>query len=168
MNLDSIYYQNAGIGDFLFIILIFLAVIIQLISQSRKKSELAKAIREKESREEVEDDYWDNEPSGQSQDNSPSGSFFDGLEKVFVPEMPHESPTMNYDIEENKQPEPDIHNPVTSEVELNWELQKDHSALNMNQTVKVEKPILRKRNYKKEFCLKRAVIYSEILNRKYN
>ena len=166
--MESIYFQNAGIGDFLFLILIFLAVIIQAISQSRKKSELAKTIQEKERSKAGEDNYWDDESDEQPQENSHSGSFFDELEKVFVHEMPQESLSMSYDNEENEQSEPEVHSPIISEEELNQELQKNHSALNINQTVKEEKPILRKRNFKKGFCLKKAVIYSEILNRKYN
>ena len=47
MLLDSIHYLNAAIGDYIFLIIIILASIIQAISQNRKKAEIAKAAQQK-------------------------------------------------------------------------------------------------------------------------
>lgn len=168
MYLDSIYYQFAGIGDYIFLIIIVIVVIIQAISQSRKKEELAKAEQQKTRKA-----AWDDEETlmeearEEPRDNSPFGSFFDEIEKVFVPELPHEEQSMNQDDEGHKQLEPPVLSSIISEEELNGELQKDHSALNKNQPVKEEKPVARKGILVTGFSLKKAVIYSEILNRKY-
>ena len=174
MYLDSIHYQSAAIGDYIFLIIIVLASIIQAISQNRKKAEILKAEQQKtRGKARQEEEYEDENPHEQRQEESPFGSFFDEIEKVFIPELPGEeqSGSQNNLPEKetgNQQPvNTTLHSNITEE-ELNLELQKDYSALDKTQQEKEVKPIVRKRFLTAGFDLKRAVIYSEILNRKYS
>jgi hypothetical protein len=57
--------------------------------------------------------------------------------------------------------------PLTEE-ELKRELQKNYSIIGKSHPVKEEELVVRKRIITTGFSLKRAVIYSGILNRKYS
>jgi len=168
------HIQYAAIGDYIFLIIIVLASIIQAISQNKKKAEIARAGQQKAKGQAwQEEDYQEDKPQEQPQEDSPFGSFFDEIEKVFIPELPGEEQSNN----QNNFPEketvnqqsvnPALHSNITEE-ELNKEMQKDHSALAKSQQVKEERPVIKKRFIRAGFDLKKAVIYSEILNRKYS
>jgi hypothetical protein len=174
MPLDSIHYLNAAIGDYIFLIIIILASIIQAISQNRKKTEMAKAIQQK-----TRTDAWQDEEIQQdahqeaTQEESPLGSFFDEIEKVFIPEMPgneqsrSQNSTPDQEIVNQQADRPALHSNIT-EGELQKELQKDYSAIDKNQVPKEVKPVIGRRILAAGFDLKKAIIYSEILNRKYS
>jgi len=174
MYLVSILYQNAAIGDYIFLVIIILASIIQAISQNRKKAEIAKTNQQRS-----EEEAWQNEENQddrsdeQQQEESPFGSLFDEIEKVFTPQLPGDEQSKSQDnlsqksIGNRQSSDTTLHSNITEE-ELNKELQKEHSALDKTQQVREIMPVRKRRFVRAGFDLKKAVIYSEILNRKYS
>jgi hypothetical protein len=174
MLLDSIHYLNAAIGDYIFLIVIILASIIQAISQNRKKAEIAKAEQQK-TREKAwqDEEIQEDKHQEMTQEESPLGSFFDEMEKVFIPELPDNEQSgggngvPDQEIVNQQADNPALNSNIT-EAELQKELHKDYSVIDKIQQSKEANPVVRKRILAAGFDLKKAIIYSEILNRKYS
>ena len=171
MSVVTLQYQSAAIGDYIFLIIVVLASIIQAISKNRKKAELEKADRDDAGNEAWQDEDNQDRPRREPPKNeSPFGSFFDEVEKMIIPEMPKEEPSMDkgyFPETKMKSANATLHSNITEE-ELNKELEKDNSSLNKKQPVVEKNPVKIKRSLREGFSLKKAVIYSEILNRKYS
>ena len=174
MCLDSIQYHYAAAGDYIFLIIIVLASIIQAYTQNKKKAEMKRAVL-------PDDIYNDEQAEGDQNDlprklprnDSPFGSFLDQMEKMLVPDISEREQSRD----DNDIPEKKAVNRVggsitrpsnITEDELNKEMQKNYSALDSYQPLKDSNPVKPKRRFREGFNMKKAVIYSEILNRKYS
>lgn len=174
MSLVTIHYQFAATGDYIFPIIIILAAIFQAFSQNKKKAEIVKANRQKTMGEVWQDEeYQDDSPPQKPRSSSPFGSFFEQIETMLDPDLSKETQSGD----DSHSPQREVVKPAVSsnvmhsnitEDELNKEMQKDHSSLNKNQPVKEKNTVKIRRSIRAGFDMKKAVIYSEILNRKYS
>lgn len=159
--------NTAGFGDYIFIILIILATIAQAVAQQRKKERL-KQLEQNEG-----PDEWQQKPRPNRQrevynpmdekHEEPSGTFFDRMEEIFDP--------IQYSPSE---PEPSYY-----EEELEKEQEKVEEILKKNEATPMpgdvttqsvyhrKKKTSLKKNIRHDFDARKAVIYSEILKRKY-
>ncbi len=163
MDLNFIQYEMNAFGDYIFLIIIVVASIVQAIVQKNKKEEAAKAERRKSvERELQEEDYPEEFPR---QEES-GGTFFEQMERMLMPELPTEEkqPELQPEVPKKKEEivrESSIQNYKMFEGEVH-EFQKNLSGTKSQQTKEPIKP-----RVSRMFNLKKAVIYSEVLNRKY-
>lgn len=163
MDLNFIQLKMNAFGDYIFLIIIVVASIIQAIVQKNKKEEIQKAERRKQIDRELEE----GEPvEGYPMEQEEGGSIFDRMEKMLLPE-PY--------VEEIK---PKIHKTVASKKEeeagkydiQNYKMFEGENA-GPPKTEPEKKSVQRGKMIKpglsRTFDLKKAVIYSEVLNRKY-
>ena len=177
MDLIFIQYQYSAIGDYIFLILIVLASIAQAFSQKKKKDE-AKAQRQRSLNRELDetDDEYERQEDSYDQ---PAGSFLDQMEKMFNPDLPEDEfkpveknviTEKKSDIQEKKEQLAKMQKSLSSyisEEEHKAEIEKEHPGKPLVQQTKEIKPIKIRQRIREGFDLKKAVIYSEVLNRKY-
>jgi len=156
INISVILIQYSGYEDFIFLILIILATAAQAYAQYRKKEMMRKRGEELDGEDAV--------PAGEEEPYSP---IFRKIREAMEDEFFEvEKPS----VEAKK--EPVIKAPEKVKVE---EIIKTEKVIPKGGAIKVEKVVggrkSGKRSYKKlikdNFDLRKAVIYSEILNRKY-
>ena len=165
MKMDVIFIQleMSAFGDYIFLIIIVVASIIQAIVQKNKKEEAQKAERRKQIDRELEDE----EPSEEYPvEREEGGSIFDRMEKMLMPELPSEEikPKVQKTVASKKEEDAakyDIQNYKMFEAK-NAELPRIEANVKSTQPTKQIKPRI-----SSTFNLKKAVIYSEVLNRKY-
>jgi len=174
MCLDFIQYHYAAVGDYIFLIIIVLASIIQAYNQNRKKAEMKRAVLPEEIvNDEQAEGEQDDSPRKLPRNDSPFGSFLDQMEKMLVPDISErEQSGDENDIPEKKAVNRfggSITRPSNiTEDELNMEMQKNYTAFDTYKPSKELNPVKSKRRFREGFNMKKAVIYAEILNRKYS
>jgi len=163
MDVNFIQIKMSAFGDYIFLIIIVIASIVQAIVQKNKKEEAEKAERRKSVEKELEDNE---EPEEYSSGEGTGGSIFENMEKMVIPEL----------LNEEKQPQ--VKEIVDSK---NWENieesinQKYKMFKGENKEIPKIQPETKSPQPKGKinlkifgnFNLKKAVIYSEVLNRKY-
>lgn len=161
--------NTAGFGDYIFLILVIVASVVQAIVQQRKKQRL------KEMEDNNEQQYNHEEPRRQrevynpmdEQREDPFGTLFDRMEEMFDP--------VQYPSAE---PEPQMESSY-DEVKPEFDQKRVEEILKKTQTTKMpgdvtapsvyhkEKKEPLKKSIRRDFDPRKAVIYSEIINRKY-
>jgi hypothetical protein len=147
-------------GDYIFLIILAAASIIQAVIQKNKKEEAQKAERRRKVERELDEtgEFQSREEEG--------GSVFDRMEEEWLPDIPKEEPkpvfqqTVRSKIAE-KSKQFDIQNYKMFEGENmeSPEIQRGTKLISSKSEFK--------QRFTKTFNLKKAVIYSEVLNRKY-
>ena len=172
MNVNAIIFQYAAIGDYLFLIMIAIASIIQAISQNKKKKELQEppqkiTMQTKASVPEV----LETKSETMKGYEAPVHNIFDSIEQFLVPGVEDEKYNWDDDFaaaktaEENKEGE--FESTHQKEIKLNSEIAAQNS-LPISQKNVSDIPIVRyKSRIRDGFNLRKAIVYSEILNRKY-
>ena len=171
MVINSIIIQQAAIGDYLFLIMIVVASIIQAISQNKKK----KVFQEMTQKKDVEThpfvpDVLDKKPETLKGYDSPMDNIFDSIQKMLVPEFESDKHIWGDDY-----PEPAAEKKIddadesfgSSEEKLMHEIEERHTELITPKPVTENQTIRYKSRLMDGFSLRKAVVYSEILNRKY-
>ncbi|GET32404.1 hypothetical protein PbJCM13498_12670 [Prolixibacter bellariivorans] len=160
--------NTAGFGDYIFLILVIVASVVQAIVQQRKKQRLKQM-------EDNGEQYNHEEPKRQrevynpmdEQREDPFGTLFDHMEEMFDPvQYPSNEP------EPQMEPSYDTGKPEIDQKKVE-EILKKAQATKMPGDItapsvyhKEKKDSLRK-NIRRDFDPRKAVIYSEIINRKY-
>jgi len=172
MNINSVLFQTAAIGDYIFLILIVLASIIQAIAQNNKK----KVLLEQEQRRIVQNKSQDPEVMGQKPEtmsgyDAPVDNIFNSIQKVLLPEFEEEQYNWGDDYAEAVTAEKNVkevaENSETSVKKLNPDVAEKHTMLFPQKSVSDITATSFKSGIRNGFNLRKAVIYSEILNRKY-
>lgn len=172
MNISSVLFQTAAIGDYLFLILVVLASIIQAIAQNNKK----KVLLEQEQRRIVQNESQVSEVIGQKPEtmsgyDTPVKNIFNSIQKVLIPEFEEEQYNWGDDYAEAVTAEKNVKEAAessdNSEEKLNPDVAEKHTVLFPQKSVTDIPAISRKSLIRDGFSLRKAVIYSEILNRKY-
>ena len=173
MVFDSVIFQYASLGDYLFLILVIIASIIQAFTQNRKKKALQdrtpKPIRTAD-RPYVE--VLEKKPETMKGYESPLDNIFDSIERVLTPEVEEE----NYEWEDDNSEAVTNEKIAKQEEEDMVRLMEQKKPLTtepFNTVVPQEKDVRIPANKYKtgiraNFSLRKAVVYSEILNRKYS
>ena len=171
MVINSIIIQQAAIGDYLFLIMIAVASIIQAISQNKKKKALLKMTQ----KEDVQThpsvaDVLDKKPETMKGYDSPMDNIFDSIQKILVPEFEGEKHIWGDDY-----PEPTAAKKIdsadessgSSEAKLMRQIEERHTESKTSKPVTENQTIRYRSRLRDGFSLKKAIVYSEILNRKY-
>ena len=173
MNLNSIIFQYAAIGDYLFLILIVVASIIQTISQNKKKKALQEvAQKKKEQNNSQTTDVMERRPETMTGYDTPIDNIFDSIEKMLVPELEDGKHIWGDDYREteteNKNAKEVVGSSNNKEEKLNQNIEGKHTELIPHKSVTGGIPTVSyKSSIREGFSLRKAVVYSEILNRKY-
>ncbi len=172
MNINSIIFQYAAIGDYLFLIMIVLASIIQAITQNRKKKALQEMTQKKNApTNTLIPDVLETKPETMKGYDTPIDNIFDSIQKMLIPEFEEEKHIWGDDY-----PEPTAEKKITKESDeslniteekLMREIEERHTELITQKPVTEIQAIRYKSRIREGFSLRKAVIYSEILNRKY-
>lgn len=163
MDVNFILIKMNAFGDYIFLIVIVVASIVQAFVQKNKKEEAQKAERRRQIDRELE---GEDSSEAYPMETEEGGSIFDRMEKMLMPELPPEEvkPIVQQTVASKKKEDSlkyDIQNYKMYEGE-NAEPPKIKSEINPAQSKK-EAP----KRLSRAFDLKKAVIYSEVLNRKY-
>jgi hypothetical protein len=160
--------NTAGFGDYIFLILVIVASIVQAIVQQRKKQRLKQM-------EDNGEQYKQEEPRRRrevynpmdEQRNDPFGTLFDRMEDMFDPvQYPSNEP------EPEMEPSYDVGKPEIDQKKVE-EILKKAQATKMPGDITApsvyhkEKKDSLKKSIRRDFDPRKAVIYSEIINRKY-
>ena len=172
MSINSILIQSAAIGDYLFMILIVAASIIQAISQNKKKKALSEITQEKEGQiDSSTPEVIGSKPETMKGYESPGDSIFDSIQKMLIPSFEEEKHVWGDDYPEAGEDEKIIKAPVdlskNTEEELMHDIEERHVELITAKPVNEIQAIRYKSKIRDGFSLRKAVVYSEILNRKY-
>lgn len=172
MSINSIIFQSAAIGDYLFLIMIVVASIIQSISQNRKKKALQEMTQKKNTQGNTSmPDVLEAEPETMKGYDSPVGNIFESIQKMLIPEFEEEKHVLDDDfpvtVAEKKIIKETDQTPVNAEEKLMREIDERHKELVTPKPVTDIPAISRKTRMREGFNLRKAVVYSEILNRKY-
>jgi hypothetical protein len=172
MNVNSILVQYASVGDYLFLIMIVLASIIQSIAQNRKKKALEKLTQDQAQQKPGElADIMETRPEKMTGYERPLDNIFDSIERILVPELANEKYIWSEDYSvkqaEVVTPSEPISDFVTTEGKTISSI-AEREAERISAEPLVQKNIVSyKSRIRADFSLKKAVIYSEILNKKY-
>jgi len=172
MNVNAIIFQYAAIGDYLFLIMIAIASIIQAIVQNKKKKELQETVPEKNMQTNTSvPEVLEAKTETMKGYEAPVHNIFDSIEQFLVPEVEDEKYNWDDDFaeaktaEENKEDE--FESARKQEMKLNSEISAQNTLPISQKNVK-DIPVVRyKSRIRDGFSLRKAVVYSEILNRKY-
>ncbi len=173
MSINSIIFQYASIGDYLFLILIVVASIIQSISQNRKKKALQEMTQNKNTQGNTSiPDVLEAKPETMKGYGSPIDNIFDSIERILVPEVEDGKHVWGDDYTEPAAEKEIVkkttdQNPVNAEEKLMREIDERHNELITPKPATNIPAVRYKSRIREGFNLREAVIYSEILNRKY-
>jgi len=172
MNINSVLFQTAAIGDYLFLIMIVLASIIQAIAQNRKK----KVLLEKEQRRIVQNKNQVYEVMGQKPEmmsgyDTVADNVFDHVDSFLFPEHKEGQHIWGDDYPvtatAEKEPMVTLESTVSPDEKLSPDKTEKHPVLLPQKLAKEISATSYKSGIRNGFSLRKAVIYSEILNRKY-
>lgn len=172
MNINSVLFQTAAIGDYLFLIMIVLASIIQAIIQNNKK----KVIQEQEQRKILQNRGQASEVMGYNPERMSgyepiADNIFDPVDRIFNPEPEDDEHYWGDDYlvtePEEKKPEVTVESSIGSADKLTREVMEKQATPAAQKPVKNISAPGYKSGIRNGFSLRKAVIYSEILNRKY-
>jgi len=94
MNINSIIFQSAAIGDYLFLIMIVVASIVQAITQNKKKKALQEMTQKKDFQTStLTPEVLETIPEKMKGYDLPIDSIFDSIQKMLVPEFEEEKHT---------------------------------------------------------------------------
>jgi hypothetical protein len=164
--------QTAGIGDYIFLILVVAASLIQAFSQNRKKAMMKKEGELKPSSPHPFDDMdeFDQSPRPQPSRESPFGSFFDQLDDILGEEGTRTIVAQKPKVTVMKEPKPveELAARYTAmHLAENEPMVKEGQQAIDTSILKVPTEPSSRRNIREKINMRQAVIYSEILNRKY-
>jgi len=172
MNINSVLFQTAAMGDYLFLIMIVLASIIQAIIQNNKK----KVLQDQEQRKIVQNrgqapEVMGYKPERMSGYEPIADNIFDPVDHIFNFEPQDDEHNWGDDYlvsePEEKKPEVTVESTIGSADKLTREMMEKQSAPPVQKPVKNISATSYKSGIRNGFSLRKAVIYSEILNRKY-
>jgi len=172
MNVSAIIFQHAAIGDYLFLILIVVASIIQAIVQNKKKKELQETAQKKNTQTDTSvPEVLETKTETMKGYEAPVHDIFDSIEQFLVPEVEDEKYNWDDDFTAAKTAEEDkeveIERDQHQEKKLNAGI-AHQNTLPISQKNVTDIPAIRyKSRIRDGFSLRKAVVYSEILNRKY-
>ena len=172
MNVNSIMVQFASVGDYLFLIMIVVASIIQSISQNKKKKALQEPAQDpKEQRPGQFADMMEKSPEKMTGYERPLDNIFDSIERILVPELADEKYVWgeDYSIKQAEEVKPSgpISDFVTTEgTTIPSIAEREAERITADPLVQ-KKTTGYKSRIRADFSLKKAVVYSEILNKKY-
>jgi hypothetical protein len=164
--------QTADIGDYIFLILVVAASLIQAFSQNRKKAMMKKDGEIKPSSPHPFDDMeeFDQHPRPQSSNESPFGSFFDQLDDILgeegTPAVVVNKPKPVV-MKEPKPVEEMAARYAAMNLAENEQMAKEGQHTIDTGSLKHEPKPFSGRKLREKINMRQAVIYSEILNRKY-
>jgi len=171
MEFNSVIFQYASIGDYIFLIMIVVVSIIQAITQNKKKRALMDQEQARPAQKNAQTfrDY-EKEPETMAGYETPLDNIFDSFERVLTPEIEDEKYGWGDDYAEEvkeEKPEKEVKSTKYQTEKLIAErVEKSPVLLTPKSTA--ELPVKsRKSAIREGFSLRKAVIYSEILNRKY-
>jgi len=172
MNVSAIIFQHAEIGDYLFLILIVIASIIQAISQNKKKKELQEKAQKKNMQIDTSvPEVLETKTETMKGYETPVHDIFASIEQFLVPEVDDQKYNWDDDLAEAKTAEENREEVFEStqhqEIKLNSEIAAQNSLPISQKTVKDIRAVRYKSGIREGFTLRKAVVYSEILNRKY-
>lgn len=160
--------NTAGFGDYIFLILVIVASVVQAIVQQRKKQRLKQ-------REDNGEQYKQEEPRRRrevynpmdEQRKDPFGTLFDRMEDMFDPvQYPSNEP------EPEMEPSYDVGKPEIGQKKVEEILKKAQATkipgdITASSAYNKEKKGSLKKSIRRDFNPRKAIIYSEIINRKY-
>jgi hypothetical protein len=164
--------QTADIGDYIFLILVVAASLIQAFSQNRKKAMMKKDDEMKPRSPHPFDNMeeFDQPARPQSSKESPFGSFFDQLDDILgeegTPTVVVNKPKPVVKKEPNPAEEMAARYAALHLAENEKMAKEGQHAIDTNILTHEPKPLLA-RKIREKINMRQAVIYSEILNRKY-
>ncbi len=172
MNVNSIMVQFASVGDYLFLIMIVIASIIQAIAQNKKKKALEELTRvPKEQKPGQFADMMEKSSEKMTGYEKPLDNIFDSIERILVPELADEKYIWGEDYsqkqEEEVKPSGPISDFITSEGKTISSIAEREAERISAEPIMHKRTISYKSGIRADFSLKKAVVYSEILNKKY-
>ena len=172
MNVNAIVFQYAAIGDYLFLILIVIASIIQAITQNKKKKELQEAAQKKNMQTDISvPEVLETRSETMKGYEAPVHDIFGSIEQFLVPEVEDEKYNWEDDLAEVKTVEENraevLESTHQQAIKLNSEIAAQNTLPISQKTVTDITGVRYKSRIRDGFTLRRAVVYSEILNRKY-
>jgi hypothetical protein len=172
MSINSILFQSAAIGDYLFLILIVVASIIQSITQNKKKKALREITQEKDGQINSSiPEVLGSKPETMKGYETPTDSIFDSIQKMLNPSFEDEKHVWGDDYpqteeeKKNMKEQEDLSKNV--KVELVHDIEERPTELIASKPINENQAIRYKSKIRDGFSLRKAVVYSEILNRKY-
>jgi hypothetical protein len=171
MNVNSVIFHYASIGDYLFLIMIVFASIIQAISQNKKKKAIQELSNNETAKGNSQTDYRPGErPGNMTGPKGPFDNIFDSADRMIITEPDVEKHIWGDDYPETvkdkkKEEVTEILN--TGNERVIQSLAEKQTELIYSQPVTHNVNVRFKTRIRDGFSLKKAVIYSEILNRKY-
>lgn len=160
--------NTAGVGDYIFLILVVVVSIVQAINKQRKKE------RMKQMQDNEENNNWE-EPKRQrqpynpmdEQHEDPFGTIFDRVEELFDPvQYPSYEPEPQMESA-NQMAQPEIDENRVKEILKKSQETKMPGDIAAPSIYHKEKKEPLKKSIRRDFDPRKAVIYSEIINRKY-
>jgi hypothetical protein len=171
MNINSIIFQQADLGDYIFLILVVVASIIQAFTQNKKKKVLQEQSEGKKwQNNDQETDTFDRTPEVMSRYDTPIDNIFDSIERTLVPELDggkHRWGDDYAEIEEENEDVADTRGGSANVETFSTPVAEKHTIPLAQKSATDLPAISYKSGIRKGFSLRKAVIYSEILNRKY-
>ena len=172
MDINSIIFQQADFGDYIFLILVVVGSIIQAFTQNQKKKALQKQAQEKNGQnEDDETEVMNRMPETMAGYDTPVGNIFDSSERTLIPEPEYGKYEWDDDFAQADEKENlalvSTENPENKAETVNADIAEKYPILFPQKTVTSNPAFSHKSRIREGFSLRKAVIYSEILNRKY-
>ena len=177
MNINSIIFQYAAVGDYLFLIMVVVASVIQMITQNKKKNALQKLVQKKKEQNNGQTtDVMERRPETMTGYDTPVDNIFDSIERILVPELEDGQHVWGDDYPETEYEKKNANDLAVNS--NNSDVNNTEEKITRNVEGKQAELIPQKsltdipaRRYRSGirdgFSLRKAVVYSEILNRKY-
>jgi hypothetical protein len=171
MNINFVIFHTASIGDYFFLAMIVLASIIQSIAQNKKKKALQQSAQNENMEIQTQSaDIVEKKPEMKRSYDRPLDNIFDSIERMLIPEVEAATYTWSDDYSESVTENENIKE--TAEIST---IKRENLIQTITDKEKETAPpesvnsnsVHYKSRIREGFSLKKAVIYSEILNRKY-
>lgn len=168
MNINSIIFQHAAIGDYVFLIMIVLASIVQAIMQNKKKKNMEEiAGRKTDNTGTQSADMMERKPERMSGYDKPAENILESIQKMLAPELEFEDHDWGEDYAIDNEEKEVVRNSDNTEEQLVQKIEERHAVLFPAEPVIKTPAITYRSKIREGFSLRKAVVYSEILNRKY-
>jgi len=172
MDTNLIIFQQADFGDYIFLILVVVGSIIQAFTQNKKKKALQEQAQGGNSQNyDDSTDVMDSMPETMAGYDTPVGNRFDPIEREPIPEPEDGKYVWDDDFAQTDEKEnlamAVAENSVNKEEAVTDNIPEKYTALFPHEPVTNIRATSYKSRIREGFSLRKAVIYSEILNRKY-
>jgi hypothetical protein len=173
MNVNLVIFHQAAIGDYIFLIMIVLASVIQAISQNKKKKALREPVQTgRVQTSNPQDDVLQKKAETGTGNDKPFDTIFDSIGRVLVPDFEDESHTWGDDYpvtatERKNQYEVVDYSDIAKALSADY-VASEHMEPVIPKPVTLNPVSSYRPLFRDGFNLKKAVIYSEILNKKYS